>query len=176
MGMNRLLMQLTPEQEQHDSSCIPELENQLADFRMRRRRLVERFSKGDNDADPLIDQLDNEIRDAKKELAELRHDDLVSRHSEDFYNRWKVAREKLASEDIDARAKMATLLKERIVSVVLTPRRTIILSVTNGRRNSQILKLEITPTSSRFIGDKDAIFETWKEWRSIENPYEFIGS
>jgi DNA invertase Pin-like site-specific DNA recombinase len=174
MGMNRMLLQLTPEQE-HNTSRVPELENQLADLRMNRRRLVERFGKGDDDADALIDQLDNQIRDAEKELTELRHDELVGRHSEDFYNRWKVARAKLASKDSDARAKMATLLKERITSVVLTPRRTVILSVTNGRRNSQILKLEISPTSSRFIGDKNDIFKTWVEWRSIENPHEFVG-
>ena len=48
-GIGKMLTQLTPPPEQPDSP-IPELENRLADLRMNRRRLMERFGEGDEDA------------------------------------------------------------------------------------------------------------------------------
>jgi hypothetical protein len=48
-GMGKVLHQLIPQAERPDSP-IPQLENELAELRMNRRRLIERFGLGDNDA------------------------------------------------------------------------------------------------------------------------------
>jgi len=144
VGIGKMLTQLTPQPEQPDSP-IPELENRLAGLRMNRRRLMERFGEGDEDAAALIDKLADQIREVEKALTEARQDDLIARHSdhETFLNRWRIAELKLATGDRDARIEMATLLKQRVRSVVLTPEKHLIVTFTNNRRNSPTIKVEI---------------------------------
>jgi len=143
-GIGKMLTQMTPQPEQPDSP-IPELENRLADLRMNRRRLMERFGEGDEDAAALIDKLADQIREVENALTEARQDDLIARHSdhETFLNRWRIAKLKLATGDRDARIEMATLLKQRVRSVVLIPEKHLIVTFTNNRRNSPTIKVEI---------------------------------
>lgn len=169
-NIRKRLLKLTPEPK-NITSRIPELDNELADLRMKRGRLVERFAEGDPDADRLIADYDTKIQAKQKELEALRHDELIARHGDDFNERWNQAQEKLATGDNDARAKMATLLRERIVSVVLTPRRTVILAVSNGRRNSAIIRLEISAALGvNVLEDRDTYYNTWIEWQRLEHP------
>ena len=169
-NIHKMMVQLTPEPEDI-TSRIPELENELADLRMERSRLVKRFAKGDPDADDLLADYDRQIPAKQTELAALRHEELVARHGNDFEDRWRAARAKLATGDMDARAKLATLLRERIVSVTLTPRRTVILAVSNGRRNSAIIRLEISAALGvNVLEDRDTYYNTWIEWQRLEHP------
>lgn len=170
-NIEKMLVKLTPESEDIPSQ-IPKLENELATLRMERGRLVKRFAKGDPDADELLADYDRQIPEKEKELAALRHDDLIARHGNDFYERWNQAREILATGSPDARAKLSTLLRERIIAVTLTPRRTLLLDVSNGRRNSAIIRLEITAALGvNLLTDHDSYFDIWCEWQRLENPH-----
>jgi hypothetical protein len=144
VGLGRMLHSLVPVPEQPESE-IPKLENMLADLRMRRRRLVERFGEGDDDAGELADNLAREIREVEKALSEARENDLITRHTDNptFLNRWRIARLKLESGDEEARTEMAVLMKQRVRSVALTPEKHLIVTFTNNRRNSQTIKVEI---------------------------------
>jgi len=148
VGLGRMLHRLVPVPA-HPESEIPKLENALADLRMRRRRLVERF--GDDDAGELADNLAREIRDVEKALSEARENDLITRHTDNptFLNRWRIARLKLESGDEEARTEMAVLMKQRVRSVVLTPEKHLIVTFTNNRRNSPTIKVEISTDGQR---------------------------
>ena len=148
VGLGRMLHRLVPVPA-HPESEIPKLENALADLRMRRRRLVERF--GDDDAGELADNLAREIRDVEKALSEARENDLITRHTDNptFINRWCIARLKLESGDEEARTEMAVLMKQRVRSVVLTPEKHLIVTFTNNRRNSPTIKVEISTDGQR---------------------------
>jgi DNA invertase Pin-like site-specific DNA recombinase len=144
VGIGTMLHQLVPETERPDSP-IPKLENELAELRMNRRRLIERFGLGDNDAADLVDGIDAQMTIKEKELREAREDDLIARQteSETFLNRWNTAKLKLATGDRDARTEMTALLKQRVRSVVLTPEKHVIVTFENRRLKSQV-KLEVT--------------------------------
>ena len=150
VGIGRMLHQLVPETGRANSR-VPELENRLADLRMNRRRLIERFGQGDDQAADLADELAAEIREVEKSVREAREHDLIARHSvdENFLNRWRIAKLKLATGDRDARVEMATLLKQRVRSVVLTPEKHLIVTFTNNRRNSPTIKVEIRTDGQR---------------------------
>src|SRR6516225_4882001 len=97
------------------------------------------------------DELAAEIREVEKSVREAREHDLIARHSvdENFLNRWRIAKLKLATGDRDARVEMATLLKQRVRSVVLTPEKHLIVTFTNNRRNSPTIKVEIRTDGQR---------------------------
>jgi DNA invertase Pin-like site-specific DNA recombinase len=143
-GMGKVLHQLIPQAERPDSP-IPQLENELAELRMNRRRLIERFGLGDNDAADLVDKIDAQIKIKDKALAEAREDDLIARHteSETFLTRWRIARLKLETEDRDARIEMRALIKQRVRSVLLTTEKHVIVTFEDRRLKSQV-ELEIT--------------------------------
>jgi hypothetical protein len=146
VGVGQMLESLIPKTDQESESPIPALEDRLAGLRMNRKRLVERFGEGDDEAAELADRLAGQIRDVERELIEARDADLMARHAgnESLMMRLQAAKAKLASGDLDARAEMAQLLRQRVQSVVLTKDKHIVVTFTNGRRNSPTVKVDIT--------------------------------
>lgn len=139
---------LPPTQPQSE---VEPLESKLADLRARRKRLIERFAKGDPDADELIQRLEKETAETEQALAIAKEDDLVARHDEDprSAERIQKALERLYSinEGVreEARSVLSTELKRRVDKVILRPDRTLRVLVNDGHKKHVVFESIMTP-------------------------------